>query len=337
MTHQTVFRVFLFVTLLSSLHSFASRSFAQTKHAPVRQSTAASGQIHGVGGEELGRPTSRPLDPLAVPVFSVAPGKAATIFFWCVDDQGTLIPNCSIQLQYRMLTDSATDGHNHSNSSRPKGTFVPESGNTGSARLQTTNTAPAVAGQVEIEIHCSLPNSTCNTGVITGAVKISGLIDLESVGSASFTPVGGLPGHPEHPVNHYGTPTMVQSVVKLANDYKSKYGDALAYNDISLRWGGIFDLHQDWQKPHKGHNLGTHLDVGLVPPERRSTLLHQAWSNNLGVLIESSPPHWHLSYGNPAFCRYLQTNSDCSNLNGADPANGDPTFAGLPRPAAPTT
>lgn len=90
MTHQTVFRVFLFVTLLSSLHSFASRSFAQTKHAPVRQSTGESGPIHGVGGEEPGRQLLRPLDPLAVPVFSVAPGKAATIFFWCVEHWDTL-------------------------------------------------------------------------------------------------------------------------------------------------------------------------------------------------------------------------------------------------------
>jgi len=35
----------------------------------------------------------------------------------------------------------------------------------------------------------------------------------------------------------------------------------IAVNDMSLPYGGIFDLNQNWQGPHFSHSQGTAVDV----------------------------------------------------------------------------
>ena len=35
----------------------------------------------------------------------------------------------------------------------------------------------------------------------------------------------------------------------------------LDVNDISLRWGGLFDIHGDWSVPHRTHRTGRTVDI----------------------------------------------------------------------------
>ncbi len=35
----------------------------------------------------------------------------------------------------------------------------------------------------------------------------------------------------------------------------------LDVNDISLRWGGLFDIHADWDIPHRAHRTGRTVDI----------------------------------------------------------------------------
>ena len=70
----------------------------------------------------------------------------------------------------------------------------------------------------------------------------------------------------------------------------------LAYNDISLQFGGLFDIGAMWGTPHKIHRLGTNVDLRLVPVEHRQTLrqiIHGSGISN--IYVEESPPHWHLT------------------------------------------
>ncbi|PIS46578.1 MAG: hypothetical protein COT17_08000 [Elusimicrobia bacterium CG08_land_8_20_14_0_20_51_18] len=68
-----------------------------------------------------------------------------------------------------------------------------------------------------------------------------------------------------HKINHFGTAAMTAAVKKLATDFDAACSTPtakLSYNDMSLVWGGLYDLNGDWKTPHKEHRFGINLDVG---------------------------------------------------------------------------
>ncbi len=119
-----------------------------------------------------------------------------------------------------------------------------------------------------------------------------------------------------HPVNHYGTPRAVNAHPLIANDYKALYyeenpipeNDKLAYNDMSLIWGGKFDLSEKWGPggEHGEHREGINTDVrccrnpGNVPRNRWAALnviFRTRGSNRTNDETGSSTaPHWHLRF-----------------------------------------
>jgi hypothetical protein len=64
-----------------------------------------------------------------------------------------------------------------------------------------------------------------------------------------------------HPLNQYGKPDFNARLRALAAAYNDHWGLTLAYNDGSLKWGGIFDLPNNYGNPHYEHNIGTSKDV----------------------------------------------------------------------------
>ncbi len=142
-------------------------------------------------------------------------------------------------------------------------------------------------------------------------VQVPGLVKL---------PVGanyGLIGSPQnpHPDGHWGTPAAIIGLMEIADDYKNTFygqnpipqNDKLRYNDLSLVWGGKFDLNHKWGSgdKHGEHRRGINCDVrccngdGAVPLNRRTQLeqiFRQRGSTLTGDETQTQQPHWHLRF-----------------------------------------
>ncbi len=77
-----------------------------------------------------------------------------------------------------------------------------------------------------------------------------------------------------HPQADYVTPVMAARLEKLSVLYRSAYlgctggriGVQLSFNDMSLAWGGLFDINSTWDCPHAWHRVGTSADVNHDGP-----------------------------------------------------------------------
>lgn len=117
--------------------------------------------------------------------------------------------------------------------------------------------------------------------------------DFELVGSTAT-----------HPYNHHGRAWFIALLEAIASYYKQEYsseGYKLAFNDISLLHGGVFDwLNNQFTGSHYYHHLGEHVDLrtngGNSVPNDASVRL---WLSNLihtvlGYYPYDETDHWHL-------------------------------------------
>lgn len=106
--------------------------------------------------------------------------------------------------------------------------------------------------------------------------------------------------------NHWGTPELELTLKKLASAYGNEFpGSKLAINDMSLPWGGIFDLGPtavcktgppqvmgvEWGPCHAWHRFGKDVDINLVPRANRARLKDLA--KNRGLRFVHGGSHWH--------------------------------------------
>lgn len=204
---------------------------------------------------------------------------------------GQVIPNSSISVDYSATANSG--GHDHHDNSRPKGTYVPESGNTGSSGwLLFTYTAPQVSGEIYHYFTCvSGDDSPCWPAYGYGYVLVP---DLAALGAGTNYTLIGQTG--AHQSNHYGTFGTNQALVSLANAFAARFpGSVLQYNDISLQWGGLFDISSGWASPHKSHRFGNNVDFNqrAVRVSRREALRQLIRAQGFAILDEGN--HWHFS------------------------------------------
>ncbi len=68
-----------------------------------------------------------------------------------------------------------------------------------------------------------------------------------------------------HIDNHYAEPYTAQATPYIAIEYYQKTEMTLGINDISLEWGGLFDVGPQggafWSTPHESHRRGTGVDI----------------------------------------------------------------------------
>lgn len=129
-------------------------------------------------------------------------------------------------------------------------------------------------------------------------MKVTNLVELPP--GPGYTLDGAKPG--VHPSNHFGTSAMNAALRQLAADYAATCpgAAALSYNDMSLPWGGLFDLNQNWKTPHEEHRSGNNIDVGKrqVLKADRKHLIEQMCrkfkvrSEGDGI---NEQPHYHLT------------------------------------------
>lgn len=58
-----------------------------------------------------------------------------------------------------------------------------------------------------------------------------------------------------HEKNHFALPNTIAKVTAIAHDFTLKFPDQpILVNDISLPWGGLFDIDANWESSPNGHN-----------------------------------------------------------------------------------
>jgi hypothetical protein len=244
----------------------------------------------GQQGQPGGITIQTPQDPRAL--FRISPSTAnvpATLSFFVavVDQFGRIVPNSDITIVYDPVANSG--GHQHHDASRPKGQYEPESGNTGpDGYLPVTYTAPEASGLIFSVFTCHTPSGgPCSPSI--GNVDVS--IDLEAANCGNQ--VGQTA---THPTNNYALPSLQAACSSALDDYTARYpGSTLTYNDMSLPWGGLFDIDATWAPPHGGHRWGENADFehDFVPVSRRRVL--RQIIRNAGFSIFDEGDHWHLT------------------------------------------
>ena len=65
-----------------------------------------------------------------------------------------------------------------------------------------------------------------------------------------------------HPKNHHAKGWVHDKLKSVAGFYYN-FGDGnvIQFNDMSLPWGGLFDIFGNWQPDHHSHRTGTDVDV----------------------------------------------------------------------------
>jgi hypothetical protein len=196
-------------------------------------------------------------------------------------------------------------GHNH-DGDRPKGKLVATQGNPGGA-VSTVNGGNTLSGvtdssgifwftfgaeQASGEHKIT---ATC-TGCIASAqntvkAEIQGVMKLGDDKTCTMTYC--LQGGVTHTDNHYFTGAAMTQIVKLAADYKKKYGELLKINDSSLIKGGLYDFKNTWNPPHNGHRTGMVVDINNFSAE--DARFEQFVANHQAIADwEDNPPHYHL-------------------------------------------
>lgn len=190
--------------------------------------------------------------------------------------------------------DDQSGGHTHTVAfERPAGALRPGTTlNTGAAGVAVvTYVAPRPGGLVDLTGR----SGDADSASVTIMVAVPGLTLL--LPGAHYELIGATTAHP---TNHYGTPGFVSALQQLADSLYAKHGAKLEFNEMSLEFGGVFDLQQQWDRPHAEHRLGTNCDMrtsGRTETELR--FARGKWEELGGTVhdeTDTSSPHYHLRY-----------------------------------------
>lgn len=188
---------------------------------------------------------------------------------------------------YFQSTVTLGSGYHSHTEGRPKGSFYTWTGNEyGAAVTQFDGCAyidwyaPAAAGSHAVLAYTALGGSTA----IFINVWINPFVGgwLSALGSSPDYQLVGNAGYPgqNHPQNHFGTPNAVFALPLIMRDFRNQTGIIAQINDMSLGWGGTFDLGplyatqncpvwaaQFWTNScvHAEHRLGRNADIPTSP------------------------------------------------------------------------
>jgi hypothetical protein len=226
-----------------------------------------------------------------------------------------VLPNCTVTFTLRAVPYSGS--HDHHDENRPAGSIVfttprtpPDVTGPNGEPVEAKYTAPEEAGLIEItgSGECT-PCPPLSDDQKIYAIKTSGVfaklgpgVNYRLVGTTSE--IGQ-----RHLDNHYGTAGLVRRITLLAEAYATVYpGKRLDINDMSLPWGGLFDLGPGsgsarctgmpgayWKPPHCWHRSGIDADINLVlPPVEREAF--RAFAADAGSFLEPvfESDHTHL-------------------------------------------
>ena len=100
-----------------------------------------------------------------------------------------------------------------------------------------------------------------------------------------------------HTQNHFGTVETIEALKRLAAKWRVTHPNSnkIVFNDISLPWGGAFELKGNWDAnaSHYDHSFGVAADVSkqCVKKSDRSDLIKLMGAFGFTVLSEGDPAH----------------------------------------------
>ena len=194
-------------------------------------------------------------------------------FIATVIDQNTGQPTTNpVNVHISLKVDPTSGGHDHGDSTRPRGGIAEVQTCTSDAECWSNPTANGAvvfnfnptdaSGTHTITATCDGCSNTA-TAPVNVKVKEADAADWGSLtASPDYAMVGGDAGKTHHD-NHYLTATARDHLQKLVNKYNTKYpqGPVLYLNDSSLVWGGRFDISGKWAGDHKNHRRGVVIDI----------------------------------------------------------------------------
>ncbi len=206
-----------------------------------------------------------------------------------------------VRTQLRLRYDG---GHSNHRGTRPLGTLQPASGQINAqGGFQTQFTASHFGGDINIVVTVGDLSSTR-----TIQVRVPYLV-LVSEGEGYF--MVGSTGY--HPTGWYATYSARSDLKSIARAYKEFYyseedpqpaGKRLAYNDMSLFFGGKFELRGNWCIPntqschHHNHRYGRNADISdhnvLTTRWAQMEIIFRQY--DAGVSHEIEENHWHLTF-----------------------------------------
>lgn len=227
--------------------------------------------------------------------------KPNEIFYWwgsCSSQNENATWN--VRIDYKFYPNYG--GHNHNGNTPPlhysggqlDGVPVPNSHTYYDLRVNQTYRiyykSPDFATRIHYDAHASGACYGDFYNIID--IKIDGLELLKPAwtdslhGGATYYELIGQ--KPEHPINHFGKPQTITLLKEIAWRYHSEFptADVLCINDISLRWGGLFDKDATWTPPHTFHRYGRQADLRLrtIPVGNRERFKQICC--NLGVEVQ---------------------------------------------------
>jgi hypothetical protein len=204
-----------------------------------------------------------------------------------------LAPNAAVAAP-AVTAVSFSGGHQHDDN-RPAGTITPArktADRSGSAEFVYRSNVPGgeevvamTAGGQTTDVHIE--------------VRIPGLVELATGPEYDLT---GSTAEHQSPANHFGEQTTVDALQRIAAAYEQHKIDnglnawpRVGYNDISLPFGGIFDISGHWRPSHHQHRLGRNVDFRLgFNAAQRAVLRGLITGEGAAILDEGD--HWHLTF-----------------------------------------
>ncbi len=230
----------------------------------------------------------------------------------CVTNAGDESPVANKTVDFRtVIRSNQTDSGGHIDSLhtglRPLGKLDKTRGTTDSSGCVASNFTPShIAGVVGV--NASIPNISVGVDILVGLPNLVYLFD-----GTNYTRIGVTSSHPS---SHWGTQAAVDALPLIADDYKTQfYGNnpipdnqKVAYNDISLPYGGKFDINKKWTSvgAHAEHRKGINCDTRSSNiPENRwvelNRIFRERGSTRTNNETGTDAPHWHLrfEFGSP--------------------------------------
>lgn len=123
-----------------------------------------------------------------------------------------------------------------------------------------THLDPGIVGDIErVTVLVSEDGQTASTATEV-RIRVPGLIRLLPGGNVE---IGG--GTADHPENSFGTAFSIGKTIVLADTFFAQTGVRIPFNDMSLQFGGVFDLNGQFTPSttpgHLGHRCGNEIDV----------------------------------------------------------------------------
>ena len=226
-------------------------------------------------------------------------------------------PTNPVQVHISLKVDPTSGGHDHGDSTRPRGGIATINTCTSDGTCWSNPTvngavvfnfnAPEASGTHTITATCDGCN---NTATKTVNVKVDGLRPISPSGlyalyEADGSVIGAVQGR--HRSNHYLTTIAANRLLALAINYHHSYPRApvLHVNDASLMWGGVFDIdtEAEWNPPHEEHMRGTVVDIransrtGAIPTGNFESFIRLAKLRKVNAKIHSpgqTNQHFHV-------------------------------------------